>query len=383
MLKLDEIVSAAREQTGLTEMGEPDIGEGLTVLIDSLNREADLSPAGEAAQQAGLTKLVANRLRINDVITRHPEILDEEIRGPIVIVGLPRTGTTKLHRMLAAHPAVQAIPLWKLLYPAPLGPTPPDAEDPRIAIAEQVSAGMRDNHPEFFAGHPMVPREPDEEVWMQELVVSGYLPCYMTNVPSFHEWTAKQDLGIWYGYLRTLLQMLQWHDGSGSKTWLLKTPEHMGSLGHLFDWFPDATVVCTHRDPVVAITSIAVLTVAGRRMYTDRPDPEAVGRLTLDHWASKLRRLVDERARFGSTHRFVDAPYRDVTADTVGVIRQVCDAALVDVDDEALVAMHAWEADNPQHKHGRHRYTAAQVGLEEDKIRSCFEEYLDQFGHLL
>lgn len=391
MLNLDQIITAAREMTGLTDIGEPDITEGLTVLIDSLNTEADLTPAGEAAQQASLTALVANRLRITDVLTRNPEIRDERVRGPIVILGLPRTGTTKLHRMLAAHPRIQSIPLWRLLNPAPLGDTPPGAssggspetEDPRIAIAEMVSNGMRDNHPEFFAGHPLLPREPDEEVWMQDLVCRGWLPCYMTKVPSYQAWPERLDMQPWYEYLHTLLQMFQWQDRSAGKTWVLKTPEHLGNLDLLFERFPDATIVCTHRDPVVATTSMAVLNVAARRMYTDQPDEHGIGRLILERWSSGLRSLVDERDRLGDTHRFVDAPYRDITGDIHGVLGRICAAAGVDTDDDATAAMAAWETDNPQHKHGRHSYTPEQVGLDQAEMRDWFKEYLDRFEHLL
>jgi Sulfotransferase family len=381
-LNLAKIIEAARQQTGLREIGEPDIGDGLRVLVDSLNREANLRPDGVESQRASLTGLVANRLRINDVFTRHPEISEEELRGPIVIVGLPRTGTTKLHRMLAANPDLQSLPLYKLLFPAPLAPTPPGGEDPRIAVAEMVSAGMLENFPDFFAGHPMLPREADEEVWMLDLVTRGWMPCYTATVPSFAAWTERQAFGTWYGYLRRLLQMFQWQDGSPSKMWLLKAPEHMGHLDLLFDTFPDATVVQTHRDPVTAIASIAVLTVASRRMYTDRPDPAEAGQFTLKHWSESLRRLVERRPELERRHRFVDVPYWEITGDPMGAIERIAAVAGLDLTAHTRATMRAWEANNPQHKHGQHRYELDQVGLEEPEVRAAFAEYVERFGHL-
>jgi Sulfotransferase family len=383
MLNVDEIFEAARAQTGLAEIGEPDIHEGLGVLVDSLNTEGNLRPAGVEMQRANLIGLISNRLRINDVFRQHPEIFDEEIRGPIVIVGLPRTGTTKLHRMLAAHPDLQSLPLYKLLFPAPLGPTAAGGEDPRIAIAEQVSAAMRDNFPEFFAGHPMLPREPDEEVWMLDLVTRGWMPCYTANVPTFRAWTDRQDLDTWYDYLRKLLQMFQWHDRAAGKMWVIKAPEHMGHLDLLFDRFPEATIVQTHRDPVTAFASIAVLTVVSRQMYTDDPDPDEAGRFNLEHWSEALRSLVQRRAELEGQRRFVDAPYRDITGDVLSLIERISAAAGLELNDQALAAMRTWEAENPQNKHGRHRYALDQVGLVEAEVRAAFADYLDRFGHLL
>ena len=382
-LNYDDIVETAQTMMGLTEIGEPDISEGLHVLIDALNNDGNLRPDGLEAQRMALTGVVANRLRIESVLSSHPEIREQQIQGPIVIIGLPRSGTTKLHRMLAAHPAIQSIPLYKLLNPAPLGPPTETGEDPRIAIAEHVSAGMRDNYPEFFAGHPMLPREPDEEVWMLDLVTRGWMPCYTTTVPSYAAWTERQDFRTWYAFLRTMLQMFQFLDGTPEKTWLIKAPEHMGYLDLLFETFPNATVVQTHRDPVTAIASIAVLTVASRRMYTDQPDPLEAGAFTLGHWSEQVRRACASRAELEGRHTFVDAPYRDIVADTLALIERICDAASLEVSDADRTAMLAWETNNPQHKHGQHRYDIGAVGLTDDQVRAAFSEYLERFGDLI
>jgi Sulfotransferase family len=382
-LNLDEIVQAAQGMTGLTELGEPEISEGLEVLIDSYNREANLRPDGIEGQRMALIGRIANRLGVNQVFTEHPEIFDQEIRGPIVIVGLPRTGTSKLHRMMAANPDLQSLPLWKIMNPAPMGPTPEGGEDPRIAIAEQVSAAMRDNYPDFFAGHPMIPRDPDEEIWMMDLVVQGMMPCYTATVPSYKAWAAKQDAGIWYAYLRKLLQMFQWQDGSRSDQWLLKAPEHLGHLALLFETFPEATVVHTHRDPVVAIASIAVLSAASRRMYTDQDDPHEAGQFTLDYWSNHLRAYVEQRRELEDKHPFVDVPYREIVGDTMGAIERVFEAAGVVITDAGREAMLTWESDNPQNKFGKHQYALDQVGLTKDQVRAAFPEYLERFGPLL
>jgi hypothetical protein len=382
-LDLDEITKAAQEMTGLTELGEPDISEGLQVLVDSYNREANLRPDGIEGQRMALIGRLANRLGVNKLFTEHPEIFEEEIHGPIVIVGLPRTGTSKLHRMMAANPDLQSLPLWKIMNPAPMGPAPEGGEDPRIAIAEQVSQAMRENHPDFFAGHPMIPRDPDEEIWMMDLVVQGMMPQYTATVPSYKAWAEKQDPSIWYAYLRKLLQMFQWQDGSRSDPWLLKAPEHLGHLDLLFETFPDATVVHTHRDPVVAIASIAVLSAASRRMYTDQDNPQEAGQFTLDYWSNHLRTYVGQRAELEDKHPFVDVSYREIVGDTMGAIERIFEAAGVEITDAGREAMLAWEADNPQNKFGKHSYDLEQVGLTEDEVRAGFTEYQERFAPLL
>jgi hypothetical protein len=383
VLSLNQIIADARAQTGLTDMGEPDIHDGLSVLVNALNAEAKLSPTGEMGQAAALTALVANRLRINDVLARNPVIADERIRGPIVIVGLPRTGTTKLHRTLAAHPDIQALPLWRILHPAPLGPTAPGEQDTRLAIAEQMSEGMRQAFPEFFAAHPMLPLEPDEELFLQELVMRGWMPCYKAEIPSFREWTDEQDVRPWYDYLHRMLQMFQWQDGSAAKTWLLKAPDHMGHLDLLFERFPDATIVQTHRDPVVALASTAKLVLVSRRMHSDQVDAHGTGRFALEHWSGKLRGLVEERHRLEGAHRFVDAPYRDTQHRIMDVVERVCAAADLEVSTEARESMSAWEVGSPQNKYGRHEYSLDEVGFTEDEARTASAEYLERFGQLI
>ncbi|MDD5175960.1 MAG: sulfotransferase [Sterolibacterium sp.] len=382
-LDLPSIVEASRAETGLSDMGEPDILPGLRVLIDALVNEANLHPSGVDAQRHSLIGHLSNRLRINDIFKRHPEIFKGEIRGPIVIIGLPRSGTTKLQCMMAANSALQSLPLWKVLNPAPMGATPPGGEDPRIALAEKASAAMREHHPDFYAGHPMNAREPEEEVWMEDLVMRGWNPCYLARVPTFEAWTGKQDYSTWYVYLRKLLQMFQWQDGSPQKTWLLKTPEHMPHMDLLFKTFPRATIVHCHRDPVTTIASLAALIVASRRMFSDDETSADAGRFALEHWSKNTQAYMQQRQLLEKQHRFVDIGYKEITGDVTAAIERIHAAAGLELTAEARTAMRAWEANNPPGKHGRHKYTLESVGLRESDIRAAFADYLERFGKLI
>ena len=381
-LDLQEIIAASRTETGLSNIGESEMFDGMGILIDALVHEAKLHANGIEAQRTSLIGFLSNRLRIEDTFRRHPEILNEEIHGPIIIIGLPRSGTTKLQRMIAASPDLQKLPYWKILNPVPLAPVTPEAPDTRIAYAEQVSAAMRDLIPDFFAGHPMKPLEPDEEVFMSDLVMRGCNPSYVANVPSFDTWLAAQDFGTWYVFLKKLLQLFQWQDGSSKKNWLLKTPEHMSHIEDLFKVFPNATIVHCHRDPAVSVASLAELTIAIRRLYSAHEDHHDVGRFTLERWSQNMNAYLQQRSRLGKNHRFIDISFKLIATNAMAQIETIHQAAGVELRDEARAAMLAWEAGNPPGKHGEFHYQLQNVGLDEAKVHAAFADYLDRFGAL-
>ena len=351
-LDLQEIIAASRTETGLSNIGESEMFDGMGILIDALVHEAKLHANGIEAQRTSLIGFLSNRLRIEDTFRRHPEILNEEIHGPIIIIGLPRSGTTKLQRMIAASPDLQKLPYWKILNPVPLAPVTPEAPDTRIAYAEQVSAAMRCN------------------------------PSYVANVPSFDTWLAAQDFGTWYVFLKKLLQLFQWQDGSSKKNWLLKTPEHMSHIEDLFKVFPNATIVHCHRDPAVSVASLAELTIAIRRLYSAHEDHHDVGRFTLERWSQNMNAYLQQRSRLGKNHRFIDISFKLIATNAMAQIETIHQAAGVELRDEARAAMLAWEAGNPPGKHGEFHYQLQNVGLDEAKVHAAFADYLDRFGAL-
>ena len=382
-LNLHEIVQAAQTATNLRDMGEPDILPAVQRLIDSLLNEAKLHAQGVEMQRATLINLLSNRLRIEDTFKRHPEILNEEIRGPIVITGLARSGTTKMQRMIAADPQLQKLPLWRLMNPISLGPTPLGGVDLRITATEQLSAMMRDRYPDFYAGHPMNATEPDEEAFMAELAMRGSFNSHATRVPTFHNWMDSQDYTPWYVFLYKMLQFYQWEDGSPKKTWLLKAPAHLGFISTLFKIFPNATLVTCHRDPVTTIASIAKLSAEGMRMYSDHIVAENIGRFELESWSRHFQRYMAQRPALETAHRFVDIPYVEITGNAITGIERVYAAADSRLTSNSRAAMQQWEVSNPPGKHGRHSYSLEWCGLTADEVRAAFATYLERFGHLV
>ena len=381
-LDLQSIIEAGSAATGLSDMGEPDIVPGLQVLIDSYINDAHLHAQGVENQRQALIGLVANRLRIADALKRNPEIREQQIRGPIIITGLARSGTTKLQRMMASDPQLRWLPLWRLLHPMPLGPIPPGAEDPRIALTEQVSAAMREHFPDFYAGHPMNATEPDEEVIMADLALRSSYNSHALRIPAFDTWMKQQDHGVWYRFLHTMLQIFQWQ-GVAGKIWLLKAPSHLAYLQPLFAVFPQATIVHCHRDPVATTASMAKLVYAARRMSSDFDDHDELGRFIVGWWSWKMQRYMQQRPLLETQHRFVDVAYREITGNTTAAIERIYEAAGIELSAGARRAMLDWEVANPPGKHGKHSYSLEDFGVHAAQTRAAFADYLARFGDLV
>ena len=255
-------------------------------------------------QSADLVRMLVNRLRFVRDQQSHPEILEERIVAPIVVAGLPRTGTSKLQRMMSADPGVQRLDVWRLLNPAPF---PREAEygtTGRLMFAQVVEKTIVQMFPEFMAAHPTEAAEPDEELLLMELSLESVVSALRNRVPSFHTFASERGPRASYEFMRQMLQYLQWQDGGGrGRPWIMKSPVHLGNLKLLFELFPDATVVHCHRDPRIVMPSFASLTEAGRRMGSDDPDPLEIGAFVLDLWAGATEANLADRlepARTGS-----------------------------------------------------------------------------------
>jgi hypothetical protein len=379
-LDADELIASARSATGLQHFGDPEVRGPLYALVDSLNREANLTPRGEAGRRAALIRALSNRLRLNEEITRRPQIERQVITRPVVVVGLQRSGTTKLQRVLASDPQMQKLPLWRLLQPVPAQAVPPGQPDPRIAQAESYVAAMRENAPDLYAAHPVYAMQADEEVYVMEIAFLANINATAYRAPSFDNWLKHQSFESWYLWFKRLLQYVQQTDGGAGRPWALKAPHHMGFLPLLFQYFPDAVVVHCHRDPAVAVASFASLALAARRSNQFTADPCETGRYCLNYCASRIRTYVRDRAEIGREEQFVDVAYTDIVADTGAVVRKIYDAAGLQLLPEAEEAMHAWQRAHEQHKHGSHQYSLQDFDLTRAEIDALFSEYDSRFG---
>jgi hypothetical protein len=379
-LDMESILAEARDKTGLDDFGDDSFREPMERLLRSLEEEAALSPTGRAMQRARVVGLLVNRLRAEDHFKRFPEILEEEIREPLVIVGLARTGTTMLHRMIAADPRIISLLWWESRNPAPFPELGDDGRDPRIVDAEAEVAAMIEGAPDLVAMHPIEAEQPDEEIMLLEHSFFSTNPEAFVNVPSFGAWLDEQDQTPGYVYLEKLLQLLQWQKkrtGGTGERWVLKTPHHLGFVDLLFKVFPDVRIIQTHRDPVQTIPSLASLIHAIRILGSDEADPRVAGRQWSDRMSRALHRCMDVRE--ANEDRFIDIWFQDAMRDPLAQIRRIYHFADMELTAEAEARMRQWTVDNARDKRVAHSYTLEQFGLSEDGVRRDFAAYRERF----
>lgn len=371
------LIEHARRQTGLDDFGDQPFLESLAAVCDSLEREMDLNRAGQENAYRRLLNILATRLRLEDLWKRKPEILEQPVRAPLFIVGLPRSGTTFLHRLMAQDPGLRSAPFWELINPLPLGDPGvlPPQPDPRIAIAEQMIQRLLDVAPELVQMHEMEADAPDEDISLLSLGFSSMAFEFSFTVPSYVRYYTSLDHTAGYRYFKRVLQTLQWL--RGGTQWVLKAPSHMEQLKPLLAVFPDATLIQTHRDAVTTTVSLVSLTCYGVRNYFDHPNPLLMGK-TLSAAVERLLRGI-ARDRAPGDKRFVDIAFRDMMSDPIGMVEKIYAAAGKSLTDEARQCMLAWLAQNKRGKHGKHEYAAIDFGIDVQERRQALRFYHDHF----
>jgi hypothetical protein len=375
-----ELLAAARAETGQEDLADEGSIDGLQRYLEAVADEGDLTPAGVAGVRADTVRLLANRLRMEALVRAHPEILDEDVSDPIIITGLPRTGTTKLQRVLSAHLGVQQLPLWKALNPAPFGDPNPDP-DPRITVAEEQSALMMQHFPDFVAAHPMSAHEPEEDALLQQLTFRSIAHGLFNRVPSYMDWVMAADRAPTYEGERRALQLLQWQDGGRQdRPWVLKTPVHLGALDTLFATFPNATVVHCHRDLDEAIPSFCrLIEVVRLARGSASVDCLELGRF-LSEWCGELwARNIAQRDGLNEA-QILDVRYETIRDDVASIIAAIYDRRGESLGQEALNSMAEWERHNPPHRFGKHVYSLERYGLTPVTIDKALSAYLDHFA---
>lgn len=373
----DALMESAVKQTKLTDFGDSRFEEPLRIIAHSRQREAELHPLGQLQLRVQIAKLLSTRLRFVELWKRHPEIHARPCERPIFIVGMPRTGTTFLQRLLARDPGLRHLPLWESMSPLPkggLGSTT-RATDPRIGDAKTALKIIYYAAPRMVAMHEMEATEPDEEIWLMAVDFATMFFEVGAYAPSYGEWYASTDQTWAYTSLRSMLKALdRYHPG---ERWLLKSPQHLSKLGSLLATFPDATIVQTHRDPVTVVSSFANMVSYSARINTWRPDPPKLARYWEKRIESMLRSSIADRPR--ADPRFVDVHFVDLMRDPIEEVKKIYRIAGRELTTAAETAMKAYLVSNPRGKHGAHRYRLADLGLEEAELRERFAFYQETF----
>ena len=375
-----DLLAAATDQVGWDDFGNPQFICGLEVLVESINAEAALTEVGAAAQRQRILGLLANRLRLQQALAEHPEIRSERIAAPIVIVGLPRTGSTMTHRLLASDPAHTAMLWWEGRHPAMLpGERRGEPTERRELGRAEVEAVVAAS-PQAMSIHPWDFEGADEEVLLIEHSFHSSVPEAHMHLPSYSRWVEAQNHAPVYRDLLAMLQHLQWQTpGRRAKRWVLKSPHHLGYLDALFEVFPDAKVIQTHRDPMQTVPSLCSMCANLATPLTRAPDPQAIGA----HWLRKLSRNLNACMK-AATHRpdnFLDLHFRAMVQDPIAQMTRVYEFVGERFGDRAEAAMRAYREDDA-HQADAHAYNLADYGLSEAQIDSLFGTYIKRYGFL-
>lgn len=370
----EALLAAATERTGLADFGDPAFRERLDVLCGSLRDEAGLSDTGVGIVFEQLVGNLVNRLRLEDLVVAHPEIADIAIERPIIICGLPRTGTTHLHNLLAADPALRYLPYWESLEPFPApGEPDPDARRQRCEAGLQL---VETSMPDFKRMHEMTVDHAHEEIQLLANDISGMLFETTYYLPSFAEHYKSHDQGPSYRYLKRSLQAMQWL--RGGTRWVLKSPQHLEQFPTLLDTFPDATFVVTHRDPVEVVRSMATMISYASRMATAKPDPAKLS----DYWLGRAEDLLNGCLRDRDVlpaAQSIDIRFEDFMADEKGTVTAIYELADQPFDEGVRSAMAGFLDEHPRGRYGGVSYDMADLGLDPEAVAGRLRGYRGRF----
>jgi len=368
----DELEAGACAATGLDDFGSSYYREGLERTVDGLNNEAGLNDLGRVIQHATISNALIQRLRVEDTYKQHPEIEDEIVGGPVVVIGLPRTGTTALSQLIANDPQFRSLRMWESQACTPPPESLTQHSDPRIAQAAEGIAMIEGMFPDFKT---MMSSEPEAATECQDLMGMSFRTYHfdgVVRVPSYVEWLLECDMRETYAYHKRVLKLLQWH--CKPNLWHLRTPVHMFALDAFVKEYPDAKFLWSHRDPARVLGSVCSLIQHIRSWSSDRQDPEELGAEQLAWWALGMKRAMDFRKQFGDD-RFIDVSFADLQSDSVNTVADSYRQLGLTFSDSARTKVQQWADHHKPGHRGVHNYQLADYGLTTEQVNDAFSEY--------
>jgi hypothetical protein len=339
-----------------------------------------MSVRGLMGVHANFTRFLVNRLRWEAAIEKHPEILEEDVSDPIVVLGLPRSGTTKLQRFLSADPHVQATPAWAMFNPAPFPGEAPGDPSPRIAWAKQMMAAVTNTGETYRVMHEFDALQADETSFIPLAQFDNVMQFITTPDYPHLAWTRSVSRVPSQAYLKEMLKYLQWQGGGKrERAWILKNPGNTGEVAEMLQVFPSATFVISERDLYKTMASSMRMGTEILRNTFEPLDLNFVGNYTVDYWAYELKRFLVQRKELAGKIRLVEAPYRRCMSDAIGVAREVYELAGRRWTREGEASMRQWDIDNPRHKLGAYDYALENYGWNESKVAEAFGPVADEW----
>lgn len=379
---VDSILADAQRKVQLEDFGPDDFLRRLQLLCDEWGSDDGLTNIGKLSLRNKLVLFARNRLLIHDLLKRHPEIHDEVIAQPIIVCGLPRSGTTHLVNVLAADSRLRSLPLWESYEPvlSPMEKPREDGVDPRYHRCQKQWAMTQQMTPLLAAMHPMNPEHIHEELELMGPDFASYNFEWLTMSPRWRDDYYAHDQTPHYDYMKTVLKILQWQDrqaGKAKERWVLKCPQHLEQLPVLQTVFPDATIVITHRDPVAVIQSAITMLAYGQRINRTRVDTAGL----LQYWSDRVEHLlqacVHDRRTIPDACS-IDVPFDVFMADDMAMVRQIYEKAGLALTSSAEQDILHFIADHPRGKHGQVQYNLKDdFGIDPAVLRERFRFYFD------
>lgn len=373
------LMGKAIKKTGLEDFGAADFRPRLDAYAGAADADSGNTNLNRLILHDRIVRLLSQRLLLTNLLDRYPEIHEIEIEKPIIVVGLPRSGTTHLVNLIAADARRRALPYWESQEPLPLRGEGPDVNgvDPRFArsVAEHESATMMT--PLLPAMHDRFPQAIEEEVELLDLDFASYVLEWHTRVPQWRDFYLGLDQDAHYAYLRTILKALTFL--RGPRQWVLKSPQHCEQLGPLMRTFPDATVAFTHRDPVAVIQSAVTMLAYGDRVRRREIDPESLAEYWIDRIERLLRACVRDR-ELVAADQSIDIAFHELNGNEMSILDSLYAYNGTELTPEARASFRGYLDGNPRGKHGRLRYDLqGHFGRSPDETRTRFGFYFDRF----
>ncbi len=377
MFNKDELFTLASNATGLTDFGDGVYEEGLDVLLNAYNTEADLTPLGEQVVQGELVGDLTGRLKVVNQLKQQPTILDTSLQRPVFILGLPRTGTTTIHNMLQQSPDCQVLEYWLGVVPQSRPPRDQWEDNADFQSIKEVLRLTYEADPGLRALHDVSADSAGECRFVFRHLFMDDSYDHNAYLPSYREWFDQQSMAPVYQWYRDVLKLIQYPEDT-QRRWILKYPPHIRCLKEIFDVFPDACIIQTHRDPAAVLPSFASLLL--HFSYEKNADAKQIGAFVENHWKRRMDKGMRDRQALNREGQFFDVQFDQVLSDPVGTVTEALAHFDIESSAEGIAAMTDWHNNHPPERHGKHDYSPEDFGLSKQSLADAFVDYRERYS---